>query len=353
MKIIFLYTRLASYFMTCVNELAKHVAEIHIVCSPPDVNAPFTFEPPANVFIHSRKDFTTQSLIKFVEGIQPNLITSSGWRDFSYLTVCKRMKGRMPVVLLMDNQWRNSLKQRFLCLISSRFLQPVFTHVWVPGSPQDDYARRLGFKPAQIIHNFYCADTNYFGKFAHHRIEAEQIPRRFLYIGRYVHEKGIDILINAFTTLQIEHPNNWELWCVGTGPLTNQFENKPGIKHFGFLQPSEMDKILSNCGVFVLPSRFEQWGVVIQEMAASGFPLIASSAVGAAVDYLEEGQNGFSFESECTDSLKSAILRMIQMTDVELVNMARHSHKVGLMHTPEKWAEMVMGFSSGWPINLG
>ena len=86
--------------------------------------------------------------------------------------------------------------------------------------------------------------------------------------------------------------------------------------------------------------------MLFRSMAVSGFPLIASPAVGAAADYLQEGKNGFSFESENIDSLKSVMLRMIQMTDGELAIMARHSHKMGLLHTPEKWAEVVMGLSS-------
>ena len=48
--------------------------------------------------------------------------------------------------------------------------------------------------------------------------------------------------------------------------------------------------------IFALLSLRETWGVVVNEAMASGFPLVLSSAVGAARDLLEPGRNGFLVE---------------------------------------------------------
>lgn len=340
MKVLVLYTRLAGYFMACIRELSKHVAEIHIVCKPPDNNAPFNFEYPENVFIHTRTSFSNQSLLRFVETLQPSVITSSGWRDLGYLKVCKLMHGKIPTVLLMDNKWRNSLKQRIFCGFSHKWLTSVFSSVWVPGPSQKLYASYLGFKPEAVFEGLLSADSEFFRQYALYRLEAGIFPQRFLFIGRYKKEKGIDLLIRAFIELQNEQPNNWELWCAGTGPLVNKIVPHPKIRHLGFVQPQHMHNLLEKTGVFILPSRFEPWGVVVQEMAVAGFPLIVSSEVGAAVNFVDKN-NGYVFVNKNVESLKVAMKNIIGMNNQQLKQMAGNSAQIGLSHTTQKWVETI------------
>ncbi len=329
--------------MACIKELSKNVDEIHIVCSSPEQNAPFRFIYPANVIIHQREKFSVKSLVKLTNSISPALITSSGWRDPAYLYVCRQKKGLIPTVLLMDNQYRNKFKQKFLCRVSSVILHQSFSNIWVPGPPQVNYALHLGFKPSQIIEGFYAPDTDFFNNFSSFRTNTSIFPKRFLFIGRYVSEKGIDILIDSFTQLQSENANEWELWCVGTGPLTKNIKRIPKIKHFGFLQPFEMDEVLKNCGVFVLPSRYEQWGVVLHEMAVAGFPIITSSEVGSSTKFVEEGKNGFIITNNKPDELKQVMQNFIEMPDEKLRELSKHSLNLGLSLTPAIWVNTLFG----------
>ena len=134
---------------------------------------------------------------------------------------------------------------------------------------------------------------------------------------------------------------SWELWCAGTGPLADKIKEHPGIKHLGFIQPNQLGEIMKACGVFVLPSRYEQWGVVIQEMTLAGFPIIASSEVGAAHDFIKEEISGYIFKSENTKALKSAMQKIIEKDDSALREMALQSHNAGLLHTPGKWVNTI------------
>src|SRR5207247_481782 len=128
---------------------------------------------------------------------------------------------------------------------------------------------------------------------------------RFLYVGRYYDFKGITDLWEAFIQLQSARPNEWELWCLGAGSIAPV--EHPKIKHFGFVQPTDLEPIIEQCGVFVLPSRFEPWGVVAQEYVASGFPLLLSRAVGAGEAFLEPGKNGYFFESGNVAQIKEQL----------------------------------------------
>ena len=119
-------------------------------------------------------------------------------------------------------------------------------------------------------------------------------------------------LWQAFVELQTEQPNEWELWCLGIGDI-KPIEH-PKIKHFGFVQPKDLATYTSQTGVFVLPSRFEPWGVVVHEFAASGFPLLLSNQVGAKEQFLQETKNGFEFKSENVSGLKASISSSLSTT---------------------------------------
>ena len=59
----------------------------------------------------------------------------------------------------------------------------------------------------------------------------------------------------------------------------------------------EINNIYNDCNVFVLPSTFEPWGLVVNEAMASGFPVIVSDKVGARYDLVLNKNTGFVFKS--------------------------------------------------------
>ncbi|SFF08724.1 glycosyltransferase family 4 protein [Thermophagus xiamenensis] len=342
MTILFQYTELASYFLAGVRELVQQGHAVHIVRWPVNKEAPFRFTFPEGVTVYERQDYNTRQLVALVRTIRPDLIITSGWVDKGYLQVCRKFKETIPTVMSMDNHWLGTARQQVMRLAAPLLLHRFFTHAWVPGAPQKHYALKLGFRPERIAEGFYCADVDHFSGAAPDRCEASPFPRKLIYVGRYVHQKGLDLLFPAFMELQKETPNDWELWCAGTGDLYDQRPTHPKIKHLGFLQPDELKETLKGAGVFVLPSRFEPWGVVVHEMAAAGFPMICSSAVGAATRFLEDGKNGYLFQNESRADLKQALKRMMSLSDEELRTMARHSHKLGMSYTPKMWAEQAV-----------
>jgi glycosyltransferase involved in cell wall biosynthesis len=310
MKVLFLYTELADYFLRCCEELNK-TAEVFIIRWPVNREAPFEFEVPGTIKIYQKKEYSFQGLRDLVNGISPDMIICSGWIDKDYLRLCKPYFGKIPTVLTCDTHWKASPKQYLAIILSRFFLLNTFSHAWVPGEAQKKYVRKLGFSKESIQDKFYCCDLSKFNKVYDTRSVRlkNEVPKRFLFIGRYYDFKGLQELWKAFISLQEEEPNEWELWCLGTGNL--EPVSHPKIKHFGFIQPKNLSPILDECGVFVLPSRFEPWAVVVQEMAAAGFPLLLSHAVGAGERFLTEGKNGFSFQSGDVESLKNHLKKII------------------------------------------
>lgn len=339
MRVLFLYTELAEYFIKCCEALSPD-AEIHIVRWPVNKEAPFNFKFPEGLHIYSKNDFTFDQLEEKVRQIDPDLIVCSGWIDKDYLKLVGRFCKTKTTVMTCDTQWSGQPKQYLAALLSRFILLPRFQFVWVPGKRQEQYARKLGFKSSQIRKGFYSCDLSKFNAvYAQHPPSGRVAKKRFLYVGRYYSFKGVQDLWEAFAWFKIETNSDWELWCLGAGDLTPP--EISGVRHFGFVQPAELEEIVSQCSVFILPSHFEPWGVVVHEYAASGYPIILSNQVGAADAFLKEGVNGFSFEAGQVKDLTLLLKKVALLSEKELILMSEESHHLAQTISPSAWATTV------------
>jgi glycosyltransferase involved in cell wall biosynthesis len=343
LKVLILYTELADYFLACLKELENHVDEIHVIHWPIRDEAPFIFKVPDNVILH-KKVSDQMELLSLSKMINPSLILCSGWVDRNYLKIVKYYNQKTPTVLLFDNPWRGTFRQFMATLISPFTLKKIFTHCWLPGSRAKVFAQKLGFSDSQILTGLYSADTPKFSKFRNEFLDLKKVkfPKVFLYVGRYVKHKGLFELWNAFIELQNEDPSDWELWCLGTG---EEFDNRilhPKIKHFGFIQPLEMNKYLSQSGIYILPSIYEPWGVSVHEMAAAGFPMLLSENVGSSEEFLEENINGYRFNSGNKLEIKQKLKKIINLKESDLLTMGNKSFNLSLKNSPKIWAEKLI-----------
>ncbi|HLC84038.1 MAG TPA: glycosyltransferase [Bacteroidia bacterium] len=343
-RIVFLYTEIATYFLACIEKLALQPnVEITVIRWPLNKEAPFNFSFSPSIAFYTRNDFTAdEKLIEFVEKLNPSILYCSGWLDKGYLKVCKKYKNKIPVIVGFDNQWMGSLKQQVARIVSPFKILNHFSYCWVPGILQEVYALKLGFRKENILTGFYSCDFDFFyNQYLENKTEKQKnFPKRFIYVGRYYEFKGIKNLWTAFIELQNEFPNEWELWCLGNGDIIPVAH--PKIKHFGFVQPNELLTYIKNAGVFVLPSFFEPWGVVVHEYAAAGFPIICSDKVGARTAFVENNYNGYIYKSDSIAELKAAMTKIIKSDASQLNSMSERSVIKAKTITPETWSQQLM-----------
>lgn len=344
MNILILFAELAGYFVACVNELANQTgATIHLVRLPVNKEAPFEFDlQHKNVIFHDRNSFTENELVDIAIKLNPKLILCSGWKDKAYLKISKYYYGKVPTVLAFDNKWENTLKQNIATVISPFHIRNRFSHCFVPGPEQESFAKKMGFKKDKIILGVYSCDFQLFDHLykKYQKKKADNFPKRFIFIGRYYEFKGCIDLWEAFSELKKENKNfDWELWCLGTGSL-EPFVHK-SIKHFGFVQPEKLADYISETSVFIMPSHIEPWGVVLHEMAAAGFPILASNKVGSTASFLVNNKNGFLFTSQDKKSIKESILKISELKIEQLLEMGKESNKLAAQLTPSIWAKKI------------
>lgn len=355
-SILVMYTEIAPYMLACLRALAEAAdAEVHLVCWPVNKEAPFSLESYPGVTVHERRSLNDDDLVALVRGIKPVLSLTSGWVDRGYLRAAfeVRRSGGISVIGL-DTAWRGHWKQWANALAARGRLRRAFTHAWVTGSAQAQYARRLGFPAARIRTGVYSADTALFMPWGEQLLRERSTawPHRLLCVARYIPTKGQQLLCDAFAELcDGGEAGDWELWLTGTGELQQQVMSSPSgrharIRHLGFIQPAAMREVVARCGAFVLPSTYEPWGVVVHEHACAGLPMVLSTAVGAAERFLAEGENGFRFIAGDKASLKAALRRVMESSDAELRAMGERSHALGGAWSPEAWARTASEFMS-------
>src|SRR2546422_11478662 len=98
-------------------------------------------------------------------------------------------------------------------------------------------------------------------------------------------------LLDAFVQVQNRLSGHSEpyLLFVGDGPSRGEIEGRAGrlgsaVRFLGFRNQSELPALYDLCDVFVLPSLFEPWGLVVNEVMNAARPVIVSDRVGAAPD---------------------------------------------------------------------
>ncbi len=348
MKALFLYTELAPYVVACMQRLAdRHGVHVHVVRWPVNAEAPFAMKFGPGITVHERSELDDAALLKVVERIAPDAAFVSGWMDKGYLKSARalRSNGR-PVVMCSDTAWRGDPKQ-WVAVLGGRLLFPrMFSHVWVTGEGQKQYALNLGFRAGNIRTGFYSADTAPFME-AGRKTLSERTgawPHKLLCVARYIPTKNHQLLCDAFAELCEEGAaGDWTLGIVGTGELFEQVSGSPSgehprIEHLGFVQAADMPAFTAAHGAFILPSAYEPWGVVVHEQACSAQPLLLSDAVGARERFLHDGTNGHVFKAGDKNDLKRALRTLVGTSDADLRSMAVKSMELGGVWSPEAWA---------------
>ncbi len=238
------------------------------------------------------------------------LVILDGYADFTRLLLLRWAKARnLPVVLRGDSnihsetglpKWKKFLKKRVVGWAIQKAaglmpmgacgqayfdlyggqLKPSFICPYEP-----DYAAIEGVTPQQ--RTTFCV---------RHHLDAKR--KRFLYCGRLVPQKRVEVALDAFLSIAKAHPD-WDLVLAGDGPLRAQLAARvpvcmrPRVKFLGFLQMNETVACYQACHCLLLPSDYEPWALVINEACAAGLAIVATEVVGAAVELVEDGNNGY------------------------------------------------------------
>ena len=328
-SIVYLWAELTGYIEGVLRYLGNEVDSVDVVHWDKRGNnsTRYHFGDIDNIDYHARSSNSDEDLLNLLLKRRPAIIVVSGWMDKGYIAVCRRYKRistNVKIVAGIDDQWIGSMRQHLGRWYFRLRYRSIFDYMWVSGAPQFSYAQRFGYSSDKIIGNLYSADTYLFEKCA-------SVKKRFIYVGRFIPVKGALLLLDAYQRLPAEIQREWPLVFIGDGELREQIcsiEN-PNISVKRFLQPTELREELLLGGVACLPSHKDQWGVVVHEFSLLGLPMLLSSGVGAASEFLIPGFNGYLFESGSSRSLQRMLERFVSLAPMEFAQLGSNSMLLG------------------------
>ena len=137
-------------------------------------------------------------------------------------------------------------------------------------------------------------------------------------IGQFIHRKGFDILLKAIKNVS----SQVGVYIIGGQPTDEYIELKENLQflnvHFvGFKSKDELKKYYKIADVFVLPTREDIWGLVINEALAFGLPVITTDKCVAGLELIANGKNGYIIPVDDVEALSNKINNLANVSKEE------------------------------------
>jgi glycosyltransferase involved in cell wall biosynthesis len=275
-----------------------------------------------------RHDYpVTPGITRALSAAGPEAVVVSGWSTFAAQAAIVWCRARrIPYVLVVESHdedprpgWRRALKGA----VVPRVVREA-AGVLVTGSLARRSMVSRGADPDRVGVFANTIDVEAFAARAQ-QLAAERDRLRsglgvepedvvVLSVARLAREKGVDVLVRAAATAQVPQ---LVLVVAGDGPERHSLEQVAGEQRvravfLGDVAWERIAELYVAADVFALLSEREPWGVVVNEAAACGLPLVLSDRVGAAADLLRHGENGLLVPAGDVEAAADALRRLAE-----------------------------------------
>jgi len=170
---------------------------------------------------------------------------------------------------------------------------------------------------------------------------------RFLFLGNFTRRKAVDLIARACERLW-SSGHTFTIRYVGRGPLKAMLEehvrkNRDRAELFPFADRTTLIEYLREADAVLLPSRYDGWGLPVQEGLAAGVPVIASHACGAA-DLVASSGCGRVIASDDEEALMRAMSWVIDLSPTERERIQERAVKVARQLTMPNIADTLLSY---------
>ena len=279
-------------------------------------------------------------LSNFIGLINPSIITElisgqydvlwiHGWNNITnWLAMLTAFSLGIPVLLRAETNLlpKGNLLKNFIRKLIFKNLFKNIAGFLAIGKYNTEFYRSYGIPEEKIFLVPYTVDNNFFISKAQELISRKKELRRkykmseelpiILFSGKLIAKKQPLELLKAFEIVSKDVESS--LVFLGDGGLRNEMEayiknhDLKNVYLTGFKNQTELPEFYAMSDIFVLPSLFEPWGLVVNEAMCFGLPVIISNKVGAGGDLIKGGVNGYAFEAANISELASYLKDLLQ-----------------------------------------
>jgi glycosyltransferase involved in cell wall biosynthesis len=353
-KYLILCDRMGDYHRARIREVVKIVGEENVWAgdlggtdgtynweSGTDVGNYFSLSQKAVEKVGAVEGLKAFSSVVKREKITHVCIPGYGRGAYLLILIWARLKG-LKILMFAESWYPGSL---LFDRLKGGFLKYFTTACFVSGErARIHFSKRLKYPSKRIHKGYSVVDNTHFAL-----IKAEKsLPQQLLCVARFSEEKNLELLIRAFKLSKLS--KSWELILVGGGPFKKELltmSEGVAIKIVDWVKYQDLPDLYGKASCFILPSSFEPWGLVVNEAMAARLPVILSEEVGALPDLLDDGGNGWRFESKNEGELIKVMNELAELDRKTLTKMGGRSAYAVSQYTTKKWAEVIVGDWSG------
>ncbi len=305
-----------------------------------------------NVFSQQISGFwgrVNSSIIKEIRSNHYDAIWIHGYSSLTdWLAFFGSWVSETPVMLRGESHllnYRPGWKKVFKRIVLQTLFRRIGCFLSI-GALNTEYYKYYGVPEKKIFLTPYCVDNEFFsGKYKELYGGRNNLKKRLglpselpviLYASKMMPRKRPMDLMKAYE--KIQDKINVALVFVGDGMERQALEkyaknnNLRNVYFEGFKNQTELPEYFSIADVFVLPSTDEPWGLIINEAMNFGLPIITTDQVGAALDLVKDGENGFIYPVGDIGKLAECSLKLLR--DAELREKMRRKS----LEMIEKWS---------------
>lgn len=266
----------------------------------------------AFVFLRKQRQYK-KALKKALFEIRPDVTDTLMRREVNFISKIKDGSIKIGELHVNRKNYRNFEANETNCI--KRLFEKFWMHQLVGKVKQLDRFVVLSQEDADNwveLHNVHVIPNPLPQLYTKH---SDLQNKRVIACGRYVYQKGFDLLIEAWKIVNEHHPD-WQLDIYGKGErdeYQQQVEEAGLVGKVNLNAPtSDIESKYAECSIFVLSSRFEGFGMVLIEAMNCGLPCVSFACPCGPRDIIEDGKNGILVPALDVNALADGICRLIE-----------------------------------------
>lgn len=293
----------------------------------------------------SRKEIATE-LGRVFSDLDPAAVAINGWSVPEAVAAADWCRRRRCPAILMCGTHQPAGTKRWWKELLKWWRVRRFDRATASGRWHADYLTKLGMPRDRISIGYDVVDNGYFANEAE-RARGESVvtraqldlPENYFFVNtRFLTRKNVDGILRAFARWRESAPEastDWQIVISGSGEkeaewksLAEQLGVSPQVQWRGFVQYEELPAYYALAHAFVHVAHFEAWGLVLNEAAAAGLPIIAGDQVGSTCELVRAGENGWLVDSRDDAALARALGEAAAMSPAERETFSKKSREI-------------------------